>query len=102
MGGLLTVTAAHLNTLDLDFCGFELMLQVVNKVRTCRDHGPIVISDSLKGYHLLFYCKVDCDDCRLVFDDPERFARDRRRPWWSRNVLFDRKIFMLGQRKGRC
>lgn len=91
--------STHLNTLDLDFCGREQMVTTIVKVAMCKDHGSIIVSDSLKGYHLLFYCSKDCDDCRLVFDDQERYARDRKRPWWSRNVLFDRKIFISRQGK---
>lgn len=97
--GRLGLRQQHLNTLDLDFCGIDQLSEIVAKIMLRKCHGPVAVSDSNKGYHVAMYCEKRCDDCRLVFDDQERYARDRRRPWWSRNVLFDRKIFISRQCK---
>jgi hypothetical protein len=75
-------------TLDLDRADRRTLQRVIYKVEKmgCRVLG-ISISPSLNGYHVEVDCR--CGACRLVWDDPERLAKDLHRPLLSRNVLFD-------------
>lgn len=82
-----------MSTIDLDFCSKDEMLDIKLKILRlgcCRD---VACSDTGKGYHLKLYCTdVQCDLCRLVFDDPVRFSADQLRPRHCRDVLFDVKL----------
>lgn len=54
-------------------------------------------SDS-KGVHLILECtKVSCDMCRLLYDDPVRYAKDLKRPTYAANVLFQKKHIPITQ-----
>jgi len=80
------------NTLDLDFVDKETFVRIYAKILDYpnRIYG-LRRRDTWKGIHLEFFCENNCDLCRLVFDDPVRYARDLRRPVFSRDVLFDCK-----------
>lgn len=96
------------NTIDLDkdqhypvlqSCTKEYLLFVVNKIlhfsrkNNCLE--KIEIKDSnRKGYHIKLYCKRDCDLCRFVFDDFERYRRDINRKPIFQNVLFTSYYFI--------
>jgi len=51
------------------------------------------VSPSLNGYHVEFWCTLNCSLCRFVFDDVKRYVFDLRRPPWTRDVLWSSKVF---------
>lgn len=59
--------------------------------------GLKVEDSSSKGYHLFFFCKKECDLCRLVFDDSKRFMMDFDRLTERQNVMFDAKHIKLNE-----
>ena len=75
-------------TIDLDKADRDTLRKVLAKIegRGCKVL-KVRISPSMNGYHVEVVCR--CGACRLVFDDPERLARDLCRPVFSQNVLFD-------------
>lgn len=91
----------YYNTLDVDFdfipdinlsCSKEKITNVFLKIINCKDCSGVVKEDSnKKGYHLRFYCKIQCDKCRLVFDDYIRFDADSKRKKEFTNIIFDTK-----------
>lgn len=82
------------NTLDLDRISLEDMYYTIEKIMRCKDLRLLeTINDTHKGYHLTLWCKENCDLCRFVFDDPERFSRDLKREVHTRDVLFNEKIY---------
>ena len=56
------------------------------------------VSASGNGYHVDMECSGpdDCYNCRLVFDSPVRLELDLLRPGWTREVLWDRKVYRKG------
>jgi len=96
-----------INTIDLDKpyprwkTGFPkpLLNKIIYKISKCKYLKEIQVRDSRnKGYHIILYCKRDCDLCRLVFDDQDRYARDLFRKPITRNVLFTKsKYFYKGK-----
>jgi len=56
------------------------------------------VSASGNGYHVQVTCggDSDCYLCRLVFDSPLRLELDLLRPGWTREVLWDRKVYRKG------
>jgi len=92
-----------LNTIDLDIHpnfiteGKILLNKVIRFLLNCEwclGVEPPKDSDS-KGYHITFYCKKDCDICRLLFDDSKRFMMDYDRIKERQNVMFDAKHIKL-------
>lgn len=83
------------NTLDLDFNDKDRIADIYAKVGVCPDRSILVASPSasLNGWHFRIVCKKDCDLCRLVFDDAERYSRDLRRPLRTRDVLWNKKVY---------
>ena len=83
-----------LNTIDLDYNEERRVGEILDKIVECSDLYSLrtEISSSTNGVHLILYCCRDCDLCRLVFDDPVRYAKDLQRPVYSRNVLFESKL----------
>lgn len=84
------------NTIDFDYYrryGFDnaLFNRMLEKIMWCKHLLYIGVKPSLNGWHVTMLCDTDCDICRLVFDDPVRYAKDLMRPEYSRNVLFTRK-----------
>jgi len=86
------------NTLDLDFVDKETLMKIILKIESmCQGaRWGAKITDTLKGYHIEMFCLLDCDLCRMVFDDPVRYSRDLRRPVFSRDVLFNYKELVRG------
>lgn len=81
-------TYIQYNTLDVDSNDKELINRIFNKVITCLRLVDIELYPSeRKGFHFKLYCKVRCDNCRLVFDDDVRFSYDQYREQKSRDVL---------------
>jgi DNA-binding Lrp family transcriptional regulator len=89
------------NTLDVDWdiipdinlsCSKEHIDNIIAKIQKCPNLAGLVKEDSnKKGYHLRFYCKKECDLCRLVFDDYIRYDADRTRKKEFTNIMFDSK-----------
>lgn len=90
------------NTLDLDkdyhrfiltSCSKDFLNYVVNKITYYGKKwgclAKIEWEDSCrKGYHVKLWCLKNCDLCRFVFDDFERYRRDINRRLLYQNVLF--------------
>lgn len=86
----------YYQTIDLDNCDKEGVERILHKIlgRYCCQ-GAIVKPSAHKGSHIILFCSKKCDECRIVFDDTERFRRDMKRPDRRRNVLFhDYKYYM--------
>jgi len=80
-----------MNTIDLDFAHRVKLNTILSKIIRCSSLISWGYSDTAKGYHIKMGCGRDCDLCRMVFDDQERFRRDLERTPSSRNVLHQRK-----------
>ena len=79
-------------TLDIDNSNKEYIKNIISKVKKCKNLIFIRVTNSnSKGYHFLLYCKVECDICRIVFDDSKRFLYDNYRKKCFQNILFDKK-----------
>jgi hypothetical protein len=83
-------TIQKYNTIDLDFCSHEQFEKIYFKIQDCPFHGAVNFKDTNKGYHIMMICTRDCDDCRFVFDDPNRYYIDFREPEAETNVLFNK------------
>lgn len=89
------------NTLDIDFdmipdinlpCSKEHINRIFFKIQKCPNLLGIRLEDSAKkGYHLRFYCKINCHKCRMVYDDYIRFNADTTRKKEFTNIMFDTK-----------
>lgn len=78
-------------TLDIDTNDKEFVGRILTKISNCKDYVRLIIYESkCKGYHVILFCKKECDVCRLVFDDSTRFYYDSFRPEFARNILFDK------------
>ena len=87
-------------TIDLD--GYRLrgmhktVDEVIQRILKCPHIEEVWIreSASMDGYHVKIWCSIDCELCRLAFDDPIRFTADytNREPH-NRNVLFTIKSY---------
>jgi len=73
------------NTIDIDF-----KCRYLKKVQT-------KISPSKKGVHITLWCNKNCEFCRLIYDDLKRYAKDKNRPEYGKNVLFTKKIMLSAQ-----
>lgn len=87
-------------TLDIDTNDKETIKRICYKIVQC----PYIIDfdfkhSTSKGCHLILKCFIECDKCRLVFDDARRFSYDQNRPKYARNVLFDEKERVLTVKK---
>ena len=77
------------NTLDLDHATREDIVKLKNKIERCNYLYQINFEDSTqKGFHAILKCKIKCDTCRFVFDDPNRYEMDFGKPRAFSNVLF--------------
>ncbi|MFZ1990344.1 MAG: hypothetical protein WAW96_11305 [Alphaproteobacteria bacterium] len=94
-----------LNTIDLDIHPnhitegkflLDKVLKFLINCESCLGVEEPKDSDS-KGYHIIFYCKKDCDICRLLFDDSKRFMMDYDRIEERKNVMFDAKHVKLNE-----
>lgn len=89
------------NTIDLDTNNKQIVMKVFLKIVCCPYLFNIEQKSSLqKGWHFKLKCLINCDICRLVFDDPIRYAYDQFRKPYSRNVLFQEKEFFKGVKNG--
>lgn len=85
-------------SIDLDFGDRERKNRVISKIiaMPCCDSVFCRASFS-KGWHLIVFCRtVDCNLCRLVFDDSNRFSMDSRRKIEERDVLWETARMLKG------
>lgn len=83
----------HYSTLDIDTNNKETISQMIKKIRFCSKLIQVNYRPSdKKGFHFVLWCKVECDICRIVYDDFRRYNYDMNRPFWARNILFDKVI----------
>lgn len=68
------------------------LIKMFFKIRQCPNFVYYTVKDSsFKGFHVELYCLIDCDICRMCYDDDRHFAYDLNRPEYARNILFDKK-----------
>jgi len=70
----------------------EYLEHIIEKIAEC----PFFINckiklSSFKGFHIILFCSINCDICRMCYDDDKHFAYDLNRPEYARNILFDKK-----------
>ena len=101
-----SIRSRQIRTFDVDWLRAQngyiwpselLASRCVEKLKKC----PKIVrlenrfSSSGNGQHIRVECTGDpeCYDCRLCFDSPGRFELDLERPEWTREVLWDRKVY---------
>lgn len=93
-----------LKTVDYDYdpkhfrdkTSFEHVLAKIRAMPCCE--GITVKDSNTKGKHIIIECSIiNCDICRMVYDDPVRYSKDVNRPTYAQNVLFDKKDIPLTQ-----
>lgn len=71
----------------------EDILRIIQKIGLCKN---FIYHDfewsSFKGCHIILYCSVNCDICRMCYDDDKHFAYDEARPEYARNICFTEKV----------
>jgi len=83
----LTTKYSKLPPKDEDF-----IERIIDKVSKCPFFIDLIIkSSSFKGFRIFLFCSVDCDICRMCYDDDKHFAYDMKRPEYARNISFDKK-----------
>lgn len=87
---LLSTCLNKINTLDLDGYTLKSAYKLIAKIKALKCCKAVLFKPSChKGYHVVIICKdKNCDLCRFVFDDQERYAHDIERPKRTQNVLF--------------
>jgi len=82
-------------TLDIDTNDKEFIERAIMKIRLlCKSNKVLVFRDSsFKGVHVILACNKKCEICQFVYDDFRRFAYDRNRPYYARNILFTEEIY---------
>lgn len=64
----------------------------IEKMAKCPFFVDLKISlSSFKGFHVILYCSIDCDVCRMCYDDDKHYAYDMARPKYARNIVFSKK-----------
>jgi hypothetical protein len=78
-------------TIDLDFVDYVQRDRIIFKILGMSCCEAISCLPSFcKGWHLIITCRdANCNLCRLVFDDSNRFSMDSRRKTEEQNVLWD-------------
>lgn len=70
----------------------EFIKRILDKIGKCPYClGHEITASSFKGFHVTVHCSIDCDICRMCYDDDKHFAYDLNRPEYARNILFDKK-----------
>lgn len=65
---------------------------MIQKIVKCPFFDDLKIKlSSHKGFHVILFCRVDCDICRICYDDEKHYAYDMNRPEYARNILFSKK-----------
>jgi len=94
-GNRIVIEHPYYSTVDLDFCDKEKLSRIASKITSCKKLIKVKVRDTNKGYHLIIFCKVNCERCRMVFDDQTRYMADENRPAFLRNILWTRKRPMI-------
>jgi hypothetical protein len=82
-----------LNTIDIDDTDLDNLRRIRLKImHFCSDVDAMGFEPSLNGWHVTLWCRKECEVCRLVFDDQNRYFWDLERKPHTRNVLFDFKF----------
>lgn len=89
----INITDEYYQTIDLDGIDKIELARIIGKIFRLKCNKTIEVRDTYKGYHLIIYCYRDCDLCRLVFDDQDRYTMDLRRPRHLRNILWTEKYY---------
>jgi len=89
----INITDEYYQTIDLDGIDKIELARIIGKIFRLKCNKTIKVRDTYKGYHLIIYCYRDCDLCRLVFDDQDRYTMDLRRPRHLRNILWTEKYY---------
>lgn len=76
------------NTIDFDSTNKEFLERTIIKILRCQNLLSLNYEPSKrKGYHIRIHCNIECEICRLVFDDSTRYSFDAYREPELRNVL---------------
>jgi len=80
-----------LNTIDLD--NHETKELILAFIKECPHLISVDVTRSPggRGWHFTLWCSRSCELCRELYDDPIRYAKDRIRPSYTRNILFSQK-----------
>lgn len=79
-------------TLDIDTNNKDFITRILEKINKCKNlKYSYTRPSSCKGVHIILFCFIKCDICRMCYDDARRFAYDQNRPEWAKNILFDKK-----------
>ena len=99
-GGCIAVT---MQTIDLDCHELRSLHktidEILQRILKCHHIGEVWVRESASknGYHIKILCDVDCELCRLAFDDQVRFTADYiNKKQHNRNVLFTIKYYKKG------
>ena len=86
----------QLNSIDLDHSAKAVLFLVIAEVKKCKFVRNIEWrnSPSKRGFHIKFFCPLNCHKCRTLYDDQIRIKADltNRQPH-ERNVLWDSKSY---------
>ena len=91
-----------LKTIDIDTQDGVLDMDFVHEaivfISHCRYARWTMRRSTHGGVHIVIHCysPVDCDLCRERYDDPVRYSKDKHRPVYGRNVLFEEKRKVRG------
>lgn len=65
---------------------------IIDKIARCPFFIDLEVHlSSFKGFRIFIFCSINCDICRLCYDDDKHFAYDMNRPEYARNISFDKK-----------
>ena len=99
MNSAVNIMEKYYNTIDLDGIDKNELGHIVEKIYRKKCCKTIEVRDTFKGYHLIIYCRKDCDLCRLLYDDQNRYTMDLRRPKHLRNILWTEKYYDIAEVK---
>lgn len=70
----------------------EFIIRLLTKIIKCKNFlGHNFKYSSFKGCHIELFCRIDCDICRMCYDDAKHFEYDMNRPDYARNIAFASK-----------
>jgi hypothetical protein len=79
-----------LNTIDWDFDSATII--VLRKILKCKYLFELTLQrSSNKNFHFILLCNKNCEKCRKLYDDLVRYEKDKNRPDYAENVLFEKK-----------
>jgi len=70
----------------------DFIERIIEKTAKCPFFVDSTVKlSSFKGFRIFLFCSIDCDICRMCYDDDKHFAYDLNRPEYARNISFDKK-----------